>query len=398
MIDVIIVDLVSNYFTGIERYSEVLKSKSRHNIRVHHLIFQTYKCLPKVIVKDDCFTALLYLPKHIVNVKRYKPLYFDLIVHLLSPCISSMQNIVWHLNHLNLPGIVQILQDRLGGKYLLAFHCLPWKYSISRNFERYTKLELLYRNKQFDDFRKEENSGFDYNKPDKIICMSESARCFLEKIHKVDPFKITKIYNGIDIETFQMKRDELTILYSGRITKDKGVLDLLDAVDEIVRSTDYYPKIKFAGYCHIPKHKILSEYSNLNIEFINQVDLESLKKVYATATFGVVPSLHEQCSYTAIEMAAFGLPMIVSDVDALSEMFEDHKTVLFNKLVFNPGVGLYADKKLFVKNIIEMIENKELRNKMGNNLRRLFKEKFTGVMCEFTYNVYESLFNDNYNK
>ena len=393
MIDVIITDFVSDYFTGIERYSEVLKSNSSQNIRIHHLVFQSYKSLPKIILKDGCFTANFYLPKDITSNRRYKPLYFDFIVHLLSRFTYSMQNIVWHLSHLDLTEIAQILRGSLGGKYLLHLHCIPWKYSISRNFERYRKLEQLYRKENFDEFRKVENTSVDYNLPDKIICLSESAKNFLEKVHNVNISKISKIYNGINIKTFRMKRDEAIILYAGRIAKDKGVFDLFDAVAEVVRSTDNRPKIKLAGYCHIPQNIILSKYEQLNIEFLSQIDFESLKKLYASSTFGVIPSLHEQCSYVAIEMAAFGLPLIVSDVDALSELFEDRKTALFNKLIFNPETGLYADKNVFAGNIIKMIENEGLRKRISRNLRKLYRQKFKPeTMCELTFNVYKSLF------
>jgi glycosyltransferase involved in cell wall biosynthesis len=296
------------------------------------------------------------------------------------------------MNHLGLSGIVQILRDTFGGKYLLHLHCLPWKYT-NKNTDRYRRLHSLYQNERYDDFKKEEDTGFDYHKPDKIICVSDSAKCYLEKVHKIASSKISKIYNGIDIDAFQQPRNDLTILYAGRITKDKGILDFLDAVSEVVRSTDYFPRIKLAGYFNIPQFFIKKKYQHLDIEFLHQIDFNELKILYANSTFGVIPSLHEQCSYVAIEMAAFGLPLIVSDVDALSEIFEDRKTALFNKLVFNSDGELCADKDMFVNNIIEMIENEKLRQTISINLKNLYDDKFrSAAMRELTFRSYEGLF------
>ena len=70
------------------------------------------------------------------------------------------------------------------------------------------------------------------------------------------------------------------------------------------------------------------------------VSFNELKKLYSESTIGIIPSLHEQCSYVAIEMSMFGLPIIVSDVDALSEMFEDEINALKIPLLFDEDFGL----------------------------------------------------------
>jgi Glycosyltransferase len=394
MINVIIVDLISGCTTGINRYSDTLKlNKERSDIRIHHLVFQSFKGLTKTIITNDCFLVNYYCPRDITKIKQHKALYYDLITHLLSPLVSPMENVIWHMNHLGLSNIVPALRDKLGGKYILHLHCIPWKYSV-KVIKRYTRLSELYQDKKFEDFKKMENSSVNYAKPDKIICLSDSAKYYLENVHKVDPSRIDKIYNGIDIdvEAFGLERETLTILYAGRITRDKGIFDFLDAINEVVQTTAYRPKIKLAGFSVISRSYIESKYEDLDVEFPGQIDFEELKLLYATSTFGVIPSLHEQCSYVAIEMAAFGLPLIVSDVDALSEMFEHRKTALFNTLHFDSEGNFCADKRIFVNNIIEMIENKDLRKTIGTNLKILYTERFLSKhMREQTFNTYESL-------
>jgi glycosyltransferase involved in cell wall biosynthesis len=140
------------------------------------------------------------------------------------------------------------------------------------------------------------------------------------------------------------------------------------------------------------RNKIVTNYNHLNIEILGQISFEYLQKLYSTCTMGIVPSLHEQCSYVAIEMAMFGVPMIVSDVDALSEMFEHEKTALFTPLVFDTDFGLNADNDKFVENIIRLIEDKDLRNNLSHNVQQLYREKFTlDRMIAETVEVYKKL-------
>ena len=57
---------------------------------------------------------------------------------------------------------------------------------------------------------------------------------------------------------------------------------------------------------------------------------------------GIVPSFVEQCSYTAIEMMCFGLPLIVSDVEGLKEIVPG-----------NCGLKIKVDFKKKIEEIIK---------------------------------------------
>ena len=116
------------------------------------------------------------------------------------------------------------------------------------------------------------------------------------------------------------------------------------------------------------------------------------KELYTTNTIGVIPSLHEQCSYVAIEMSMFGMPMIVSDVDALSEMFEDEVNALRIPLVFDEDFGLELDEEKLADAIIRLIDDEALRLKLSTNAIKNYQERFTlEKMIENTINVYEQL-------
>ncbi|MCS2591920.1 glycosyltransferase [Bacteroides thetaiotaomicron] len=137
---------------------------------------------------------------------------------------------------------------------------------------------------------------------------------------------------------------------------------------------------------------IRKAYKQLKIDILGTVSFNELKELYTTNTIGVIPSLHEQCSYVAIEMSMFGMPMIVSDVDALSEMFEDEVNALRIPLVFDEDFGLELDEEKLADAIIRLIDDEALRLKLSTNAIKNYQERFTlEKMIENTINVYEQL-------
>ena len=76
-------------------------------------------------------------------------------------------------------------------------------------------------------------------------------------------------------------------------------------------------------------------------------------------------------------MSMFGMPMIVSDVDALSEMFEDEVNALKIPLVFDEDFGLELDEEKLTDAIIRLIDDKVLRQKLSENAIKNYREKFT---------------------
>lgn len=122
---------------------------------------------------------------------------------------------------------------------------------------------------------------------------------------------------------------------------------------------------------------IRKAYKQLKIDILGTVSFNELKELYTTNTIGVIPSLHEQCSYVAIEMSMFGMPMIVSDVDALSEMFEDEVNALRIPLVFDEDFGLELDEEKLADAIIRLIDDEALRLKLSTNAIKNYQERFT---------------------
>lgn len=154
----------------------------------------------------------------------------------------------------------------------------------------------------------------------------------------------------------------------------------------ITKSNNQLAQCNFSNYC------LYLKYKELDVDFLGNISYKKLSILYSSCSLGIVPSLHEQCSYVAIEMSMFGMPMIVSDVDALSEMFEDEVNALKIPLVFDEDFGLELDEEKLTDAIIRLIDDKVLRQKLSENAIKNYREKFTlDNMIENTINVYEQL-------
>lgn len=400
--------LYQHYYTGVDRYLDMYEKgchscKENEFVKVHKL-FLTNDA--KVIFPRISFnaigelSAIVPLPQNprllFQDSTFWKDRYIEVVLDMLTPFLIKIHSPLVQCHNLFLSNLAIALKQRLNCRAILHLHCLPWKSKLCENKELFNRLYQLYEDNNFGTFKEEERSLLDYNLFDKIISLSEASKEYLNKVHQVDTCKIEIILNGLadDVNAVSCRNnnERIKVLYVGKISRDKGVFDLLDAL-EVVNKKKYKLGVTLAGSCTTDQiNEIKDKYSNLDIDYVGQVSYEELKKIYSNHSFGIIPSLHEQCSYVAIEMSMYGLPIIVSKVDALAEMFEDGKNALFVPLFFDLDFGLEVDKTLLAENIIRLIKDKELREYLSVNARKNYEEHFTlGRMIKNTVNLYKQL-------
>lgn len=90
----------------------------------------------------------------------------------------------------------------------------------------------------------------------------------------------------------------------------------------------------------------------------------------------------------------FGVPLIVSDVDGLKEMFTDKADALKIPLVFDSDFGLEINEDKMVGAILRLLNDNKLRGKLSRNVRVRYLERFTaGQMTEESLSIYNNLIN-----
>ena len=234
----------------------------------------------------------------------------------------------------------------------------------------------------------------------KIITISDYLKRQVQTIGVKEAF-IETIYNGIDIERFKnevaeeknielrkkygIDKDEILFLYTGRLIKEKGVLELLLAFEKLLR--DYKNiKLLIVGGNNCKNHrkdhftKKLNKIANKNqgkIIFSGYIEYENIPEIYSMADVQVIPSKWgEPLGNVVIEGAANGIKQIVTNDGGIVEVVNNATASIISKE--NLVEELYLEMK-------KVLEKKEYKNRSVNLEMQRFTKK------EYVKNIKETL-------
>ena len=124
---------------------------------------------------------------------------------------------------------------------------------------------------------------------------------------------------------------ESPILYFGRLSPEKGVADLL-------RAMEHLPEIPLVIAGDGPQRpeleKLARDLRLINVKFAGQLDRNALDKIIAVSRFTVFPSrAYETMGKSILESFASGRTVVASDLGSRRELVHDGRT----GLLFRPG-------------------------------------------------------------
>ena len=181
-------------------------------------------------------------------------------------------------------------------------------------------------------------------------------------LNRVDEDQFNK--NITDTEKRELKSrlnindDELVIIYTGRIHKEKGIEELVESIKSIESE-----KIKLLvcggfGSDKVEKDEYYSRFINLiekikKIIYLGYIDNNELYKYYQISDIQVVPSIvDEAAGLVNIEGMLSGLPIITTDAGGIPEYVDEKCAFILkrdNKLSEEIGraiIKLYYDREL----------------------------------------------------
>ena len=217
-------------------------------------------------------------------------------------------------------------------------------------------------------------------KINEIVVLSGMIQKLVKKIYKRNSIVVR---SGIDLKKFEIRRDSreyknketITILMVGMLAPHKKQDTLIKTIHHIKnKNKNIYKKINliFAGP-EIEEFKnylfsLIKKFNlSANIEFKGAVSDTELLNLYASCDIFVFPA-HQSWSLVTVEAMAMGKPVIVSNKCGVSEIIENRKTGFIFK---------HDNYKELAEKIVELIENEELRIKMGKNARKYVKENLS---------------------
>lgn len=199
---------------------------------------------------------------------------------------------------------------------------------------------------------------FILNRADRLIVLSQSWREILRPISSND--RITVIKNFLVLPPAipsDATRNKHQILFLGRLNRDKGFFDLLEAIGPLCAE---FPSLTLVCGGTGNKEEIKKRIQQLNIE--NHVKLlgwisGSPKHTWLSdASFYVLPSYIEGIPMGVLEAMAWGTPVVASKIGGIPDIIEDGR----DGLLIEPGdiAGLRDAMR-------KLLQDSDMRKRMG---------------------------------
>ncbi len=249
---------------------------------------------------------------------------------------------------------------------------------------------------------------------DSIIAVSRETQEDVLKFFDVDEKKISVIYNGINLQEYQITQETsaLTtygvdpakpyVLFVGRITRQKGIIHLMNAIKYIDPDTQI---VLCAG---APDTKEIAQEMQEGIEEVRKtrdniiwidkmLDKKSVIQLYSHADVFCCPSIYEPFGIINIEAMACNTAVVASAVGGIKEVVIPGETGILVPLEqqktapFEP-----VDPDAFARDLAEgintLIRDETLRNKMAVNGRKRVEEHFDwAAIAQQVKTLYQSL-------
>jgi len=178
---------------------------------------------------------------------------------------------------------------------------------------------------------------------DAIIAVSEETKADVLRLFDVDPDKVKVIYNGIKIDQYRptsengallkhgVDPDRPIVLFVGRITRQKGIIHLVNAIEHINPEAQV---VLLAGAPDTPEIAAEMEASVAavkqkrdNVIWVQEMlDKPSIIQMYSHADVFCCPSIYEPFGIINLEAMACNTAVVASAVGGIKEVVVDGET------------------------------------------------------------------------
>ena len=249
---------------------------------------------------------------------------------------------------------------------------------------------------------------------DALIAVSKETKEDVLKHFDVDESKIKVIYNGINLQEYVVTSDTSTldaygidkskpyVLFVGRITKQKGIIHLVNAIKYIAADTQI---VLCAGAPDTPEiakemqdsvNEVKKTRNNV-IWIAEMLPKKEVIQLYSHADVFCCPSIYEPFGIINIEAMACKTAVVASAVGGIKEVVVHGETGLLipleqqNEAPFEP-VNPDKFSRDLAEGINKLINDKALREKMAINSRKRVEDYFDWIaIAKQVEDLYTSL-------
>ena len=229
---------------------------------------------------------------------------------------------------------------------------------------------------------------------DAVIAVSEDMKRDIRSCYDIPEDRITVIHNGVDPNTFHRRDGHETmakfgiqspfILFVGRLTRQKGVFDLVKAMDGVPKGVTLALLTGKPDTPEIVDELRTALKGRTNILWVNaMVNEAELVDLYSEAEVFVCPSTYEPFGIINLEAMACETAVVASRVGGIKEVVVDGET----GFLVPPGRPEVLSERLS-----KLLSDRELATRMGRAGRVRVLHEFTwDRIAEKTVALYRSL-------
>ena len=254
-----------------------------------------------------------------------------------------------------------------------------------------------------------------YENADGVVAVSEAMKKDVHDLYKVPYEKIKVIHNGIDLKQYQknmnkeildkykIDRHEPYILFLGRITRQKGIIHLVNAVKyikpghQIVLCAGAPDTKEIAAEMEDAVAKVRGESKNKIIWIPEMVPKTDAIALYSQASLFVCPSVYEPFGIINLEAMACETPVVAAKVGGIPEVVVPGETGLLVPIKIKGGNDCEPETPdKFAKDLAEAInsikDSPDKLKQMGQKSRQRVVDYFSWTsIAEKTIDFYREL-------
>lgn len=166
------------------------------------------------------------------------------------------------------------------------------------------------------------------DKVDAMTLMSEAEAAFhidlgipRSRVMVIPPIMRHQAPSACDRAEFNIPEKTTTLLFSGRVLRDKGVMELIKAFHDLPERYQDACLLIAGDGPGMEEAKTLAR-GKSNIRFLGWIEMMDLEKLYPLVDLCVFPSTSESFGMVAVEAGIAGTPMLVSRIEPWTDMFE----------------------------------------------------------------------------
>ena len=248
---------------------------------------------------------------------------------------------------------------------------------------------------------------------DAVIAVSADTKADVLRLFDVPESKVRVIHNGIDLNEFKAVDADAVLekygidqarpymLFVGRITRQKGILHLANAIRHMSKE---FQIVLCAGAPDTPEiaaemRRKVDEAQALHGSVIwveSMVAKQDLIALYSRAAVFCCPSVYEPFGIINLEAMACETAVVASAIGGIPEVVVPEETGILVPLVLKPGTFEPQDAEAFEKGLAmgvnRLMSDEALRARMGSAGRRRAEQHFSwSSIAAKTHQLYSEL-------